>query len=567
MPREKLIALRKKLLKNVKEELKDRLGKQPADIEKYYNEYRREFKKRYKKVSSKKELLKKLREQDIILCGDYHTLKQAQNTAYKIILELIKKREVVICLELINDNKQEHLDRYIEREINEEKFLKLIKYNKTWGFNWRNYRPIFKVAMNNNLKIYGINRAPDSLQQRDKVAAKNILDISERHQGKLIFVLFGDLHIATPHLPSRVKELMKERKLRKKVFQVFQNSEQIYWQILENEENVNVDVVKLKPTSYCIQNTPPWVKLQSFLIWAEHGDELINRNALSHLKREEEDDDDSDDHFDRADIAKEQFFYILEVLCNFFKVDISSLIDPQIYSVDELYVTEELQSADNITPERYSEIVDQILVRKSFYIPERNIIFLTSYSLNHAAHAATIYIFFQVAGIDAPEGNDFESQRERFYGRVIVDATGFLGSKIINPKRKCFTYTDHQEYYNTHRFSRVPSVVRKKEIAKFTMEHKIREDRVMSGKDKFVKLKSIYDRDAELSFGISKTIGYQLGNALYFAMMYNVIDQPFIFELIKTPLSAENSAFEKYHDLLRRLKNYKPEHMSKTEFF
>ena len=566
---DELITLRKKLLKNVKDELKDRLGLQTKGLEKYYNEYKRELSKGYLTVSSKKELLEKLYKQDIILCGDYHTLEQAQNTAYKIILELIKKREVVICLELINYDKQDHLDRYINQEILEQDFLSLINYKENWGFNWKNYLPFFKTAIKNNLKIYGVNKAPNSLEIRDQIAAKTIVDITLKHPTALIFVLFGDLHIASNHLPKQIKLQLREQKLKRNIFQVFQNSEQIYWQILERESHTNIDVVKVKAKSYCIQNTPPWVKLQSYLIWSEHGEELLNKEALHHFKENEvlKNEDLDDEEFSRTDIIKEQFFYILEILCNFYKIDHGTLVDPKIFSIDDLNLKEELEEATNISKSRYREIVEQILVRKTYYIQEQNIIFLSSYSLNHAAHSAAIFLFFQLAGTQTIEEEGHQKEREEFYRRVLVDAIGFLGSKIVNPKRKSFEYSDHMEYYETFKFSKSPSKIRKKKIAKFAMQHKLQEDKITSGKSSSIRLKEIYNMDTRLSYGISKTIGYQLGNALYFAMIYNVIDQEQIFDLVKTPLSETNRAYKKYIDLLIRLKPYKPEHISKTEFF
>jgi uncharacterized iron-regulated protein len=566
---EELIELRKKLLKNVKAELKDFLGKQSSEIERYYNEYRKELRKGYKKVASKKELLKRLIKYDIALIGDYHTLKQAQNTTYKIILEVVKKRDVVICLELINQAKQMHVDQYLTNQINEEEFLKLIKYNETWGFNWSNYRPIFKAARKHNLKVYGVNEAPNSLKERDRISASHIVDIAAKHPKSLVLVLYGDLHISSGHLPKQIKLAMKEKKVRRSLFQVFQNSEEIYWQILDREKKIAVNVVKLKRNSYCIQNTPPWVKLQSFLTWAEHGDELYNRDKSF----PEETTDPSieaeweSDNYNQLDVAKERFYYILEIICNFFKIDPDKLSDPQICSMDSYDVSGALKELPDLTQNRLYEIVDQILSRKSYYIPELNVIMLTNYSLNHGAHTATVYLFFQLAGVKNIGQSDFKSLREDFYRRVMVDAIGFLGSKIINPKRKCFEYNDHKDYYETHKFSRTHAVVRKKRVAKYTMRHKLCEIEVIKGKKSGINQRSIYSEDTKVSYGISKTIGYQLGNALYYAMMYNIIQQSAISDLIKTPLEKSNSAYKTYLKLLIKLKDYEPVHKSKTEFF
>src|SRR5207253_2986824 len=57
----------------------------------------------------------------------------------------------------------------------------------------------------------------------------------------------------------------------------------------------------------------------------------------------------------------------------------------------------------------------------------------TTLSINHAAAQAAIYLHAKLSGFCRV----FEKPRRDFYSFVWVEALGFLGSKIINHKRKC----------------------------------------------------------------------------------------------------------------------------------
>ena len=87
---------------------------------------------------------------DIILYGDFHTLKQSQKGFVRLLQELAvfnPSRPRLIAMEAFQANHQEVLDLLQQQKITEQDFLCRIDYEKTWGFPWRNYQRIVSHAL------------------------------------------------------------------------------------------------------------------------------------------------------------------------------------------------------------------------------------------------------------------------------------------------------------------------------------------------------------------------------------------------------------------------------------
>jgi hypothetical protein len=48
---------------------------------------------------------------------------------------------------------------------------------------------------------------------------------------------------------------------------VFQNSDDLYWDLAARGAESETQVVRLGDDRFCVQEVPPWVKLQSYLGW------------------------------------------------------------------------------------------------------------------------------------------------------------------------------------------------------------------------------------------------------------------------------------------------------------
>ena len=84
--RRALLRLQRGVQRRMQAEVRAFTGGDPPAIERYYREYAREF-RRYQSVSSYGELHQELLESDLVFVGDYHTLRQSQEVALRLVSE------------------------------------------------------------------------------------------------------------------------------------------------------------------------------------------------------------------------------------------------------------------------------------------------------------------------------------------------------------------------------------------------------------------------------------------------------------------------------------------------
>ncbi|MCX7830469.1 MAG: ChaN family lipoprotein, partial [Acidobacteria bacterium] len=255
-----------KLLKSIKRSIREVQGPEDKEIRSYYRAYASYLEKCRVLESSLKELLNCVRETKILLVGDFHTLYQAQRQFLKI-LEFLEDQGIkpIVCLEMTLKKDQQHLEEYINGKINEKEYIEKTDYFRTWGFDFLNYRKILNYLKAKSLQSYGINKV-GSLTERDKFISQEIVKIREKHQNSIIVCLVGDLHIASSHLPKELARLGLSPTI------VYQNSESVILRKLKNGEDP-YKFYKIEKNVFLVNNTPPWIKMQSYLTYLEHGSE------------------------------------------------------------------------------------------------------------------------------------------------------------------------------------------------------------------------------------------------------------------------------------------------------
>src|SRR5690606_25502110 len=82
-----------------------------------------------------------------------------------------------------------------------------------------------------------------------------------------VAVVFGDLHMAPGHLPAQVNATLAEGGFKRRFVTIYQNSETLYWQLVERHLEHIVDYLKLRRDVYVLMNATPLVKFQSFSNW------------------------------------------------------------------------------------------------------------------------------------------------------------------------------------------------------------------------------------------------------------------------------------------------------------
>ncbi|MEK7357325.1 MAG: ChaN family lipoprotein [Bdellovibrionota bacterium] len=417
---------RRRLLRQLKSEVSRRMGREPTDVRAYTRRYERELAKPWS-VSDKRELLAAVESADIVFGGDFHALGPAQRTHLKILRSISEERPVTLCLECFSIASQKWLDLYAAGKVTAEDLRKKSRWETEWGFPWENYRPLFELARRRGWSLVALNssggktkQTARQLESREKNAARVIVDRSRRAPDALVYVIFGDLHLANSHLPAA----LMARGFDGKKVTIHLNSERIYLDLARRGLELGVDVVKFSPTQFCVLSSPPWVKWQSYLLFLDRTTDAGADEGL---------DDGSGDgsvEFDPTDqVARLAKLAALDLGVEL-KVD-----DLGVYADDESI----WRSVEKSLRGSQREIARYLLANgRSFFLPAGGVAYLSRTTVNHAAAVAGEYLHARLSGRSRALW-DFPRD---FRSLVWTEAVAYFVSKLVNHKRQAETLTD-----------------------------------------------------------------------------------------------------------------------------
>lgn len=544
--RAEAIAVQKEILAGIRERVVDLIGHHTPEFAAYSKEYEEQFRE-YQGVATKDEIVAEARRSDIVYCGDYHTLEQAQKTCVKILREVVPGRKVVLALEMIRAKDQLHVDAYMAGRLGEEEFLRAIDYPQSWGFPWANYKLLFDFARKHDLRVVGLNYRPtraraSKLVQRDAFAAQILARLLDQGEGELVWVLYGDLHVAPPHIPARVDELLAKLGTPRRSMIVFQNNKRLWFRLAEQGLVPGYDAVRLGPGRYCVLNTPPWIKLQTYL---DHLEQRVFSTP------EEEDD---------APAYEDNVAQLITELGRLIGVPEAPVDDFQLYTPDDLDAL--LSKARSLGGVRLLRLL--VESARSLYFPEGRILFLSEIDSNHAAEAAAEYLHHVCSGYSL-KGRD---ARDLFYLRCLRKCFGFFGSMLLNPKRKTDYFKDHDLFLQRWYRKRLPPArERQRRVSRLVVQHQRAVEQVLRSGRGRPRLRKIYEEDPELGYGVSRALGSIMGDKLYRAFMDGLLEKEELVFLFCDPQRGPNRALDTYLTLRRRLKAVKKPFKSKDEFF
>ncbi len=414
LARKHLLGIQRAMYQRLRASASVYFGRLSPELERYFLEYGREF-HRFGVVTTKEALLSSLLQSQIALCGDYHTLSQAQRSAREtldaLLPELKKQgRSAVLALEMLPFARTAEAERYLAGTLGEGAFLKAIGFRQSWGFEWKNYRELFRFAAENGIRVVGLNgpsvKGASSVRARDRFAARVLSDLSAENSDTFVFALIGDLHLAAQHLPGDLNRALAWKGLRRKVVTLHQNQEDLYWKLAERGLEETTEVVKMREGVFCLMNTPPWLKLQSLVRWEEAGGK---HNP------------------DPIDFA-EELVEVLDVLQSFLGMEEPVDPDFRICGPKDVSWLARRRSREGLGK---TVLLESIGKFEGHFVPGENLIFLADYGLPAIASQAALLLHFQLSGFQ----KEFLSPRRDFYSFVWTEALAFLGSKVIFPRR------------------------------------------------------------------------------------------------------------------------------------
>lgn len=499
-----LVQIRKDFYLNIRKKVQSILGIETAELRTYRTSYDKELSRRAWQSVDKRHLFARIRSADIVLVGDFHAHKQSTRGFLRIVRKV--KSDFVIALECLKQQDQRAVDRFLSGKISEKDFLRQVSWKKNWSFPWENYKPLFKWAQQNKVKIYAINSDDPKagLRQRDKFSALKVKEIVKANPKKKVFVQYGDLHLATAHLPKEISKVLP--KADKCV--IFQSPETLYFKIMEKQKELSTDVVRLSQDLWALNGLPPWVKWQDYLLYLESG----------HDKKVRVHDVDPTDTVGNS----------VEFLAKSFGLSVS-LSSLSVYSANDNSLFDRIEECPAVLKKRLIENIQEGI---SFYSPEVECGYLARYSINHVLRVAAEYIYFQQAGFL----RTILDPKKDFLKLIWLEAVVYFCSKVKNPKRKSDTLQDVRIALQKEQFDD-----RGKEALMLALNQKLIEMQFLStGKFKLLgdQILKKYSRRSILT--AAQIIGSIMGEKIFTAFNKKMIRFPTNQALIFKNLQMES---------------------------
>lgn len=409
----------KKLFRGIQNELSFIERKTSRHIAAYERAYKASLPRRFQ-LSSKSELLKTVAKSRIVLVGDFHPFRQSQKGFLRLLTESLgQKKKIGIGLECIQQAHQAALDEFLAGWITLDELREKIEFEHYWPFSWSNYREIFELARKNSLRIFALNvpgkkRDSKLLRRRDRAAAEKLVSALIEDPELTLFVLYGELHLGRKHLPGDLEELLPKSH---PVLTVHQNIPSFYWKVSKHVNSENAEVLRLGAQEFCLLNSVPWVKLRSYLDWLEGNPEGEDW--------EREDLDLSGSIHQYADLLREALGLKGEL-----RADL------------DVYGPEQLKHRPSAKIDRGEQALYRHAVhfQRTAYLPGAALLLVPVPSTNALSEAAALSLWrSQLSRTQRPTLPFGEPLIVQFF-------IGYLGSKILNPKRKCNEVADLKDF-------------------------------------------------------------------------------------------------------------------------
>jgi len=527
----------------------------PHGSRKYIREFMEEF-RQFQDISSYDDLIISCFKADIVYLGDYHALPSSQFFAAQLLREVAtRSRQVILAVEMVYGRNQRVLDRWMAGEIDDNEFKKRIRYDLEWGYDWAAFRRVFDTARDYGLRVFGIDCPPRNglryIRKRDKYASSRIVDILEKNPGAKVFVLIGESHLASEHLPGQVRDLLARRNIEKRSVRVIQNVEEIYWQLVAQGEE-HRDVVSLGKGTYCAFNASPIAKYESY------------RQTINKWKSEQAD----DDHLDLTPTI----YNMIDTILRFLGIDkyrmcirreadcIEFLVDyfPEVYSHVDAATLRKILTANQFARPDILDIRRRVSRNGSMYIPRINSIFIGRFSLVHGGEEAAHFVNIALRGDVFSDGTKTASRVDLFYSSVIEEALGFFGSKLIDPSRNHFFETKLYQYHRKDRdfieANTEYTYEQFRTIIEFVLRHK-KFERTYANHSEIPDWlhAGLGTRNARTFSVMAHELGYYLGQQLYDGYHRGKIDRRTIANLFRARFDEAGEALSTYLDLVERL--------------
>ncbi len=482
---------------------------------------------------------------DVILLGDYHALPAAQRYAATLVAQLAAARPLVLGMEMVFSRNQHVLDEWMAGEIEEPELRERIRFDPDWGYEWQPYYELLQAGRQHAIRIYGLDCTPRNdlrkIAARDRHAAVKIAEIRERHPEAQVVVLFGESHLAPNHLPV----LLRERRPEDRVLTVLQNIDPLYWKAAGERERV--DAVRVRDDVVCVFTASPLEKYEHY------------RFCLDRWRQESS---------GPPDFAP-SIYNLIEALLRFLNIDRCAphngtqprfLVDllPEVYCRESREQLQRVLTRKGVSGPETKAVLARLAECGSCYVPAQNSIVVAEWQMTRGAEDAARFVHHACRAAMGEKAAGQRESEDRFYTRVLEEALGYFGSRVLCPDRAPVRETD---LYGIYAQSREEVTEQSKfayrehlEMADFLILHKDYEHNQRQYHGVPPLMRDGVEFQGEKFEYVSRQLGYILGTELYDAYLAGRVAKRFLRSLFFRKLDSPGAAWGTYFAVVKKIR-------------
>ncbi|HVM92836.1 MAG TPA: ChaN family lipoprotein [Terriglobales bacterium] len=419
-----------------------------SSMRKYVRDFRDAYRS-YDRVLTCDGVRRRIAESGIVLVGDYHALPTSQRYLASLLRDAgLRGRPIALGVETIFARDQHIVDEWQRGEIDECELRQRIRFDLDWGYDWAPFFDVLSAAQEQGAPIYGLDCMPrEDLRKigaRDRHAADKIVEMRGAHPDALIFVLFGESHLAPQHLPCCLEERLEESGLKadaraRRVLTVLQNVDALYWRAA-GEDRDCVEAVEVSPDVLCVFNATPLEKYENY------------RLCLDRWGRGD----------DSGPDLGPTIYNLIDGLVRFLDINQYSphnstqprlLVDlmPEVYSRNSDALLRRLLSRKGFSAAQKRAMLHQVGERGGAYLAPLNAFYVRKFEMTSATEDAARFLHHACRGLpDRVNGKHHELRglQDAFFGAVLEHALACLGSRVLHPARAPFRDAELEELHD-----------------------------------------------------------------------------------------------------------------------
>ncbi|MCA8911955.1 MAG: ChaN family lipoprotein [Planctomycetes bacterium] len=543
--RDELIDIQQRLVEELKENIYDTVGRNNVELDAYYRDYQLEFQRGYERLSTRDEIIQRLMRANIAYFGDYHTLRAAQTTVLDLLQGAAERgRKIVLAMEMIYAADKPQAQALMDGEIDDETYRWRVKWDNSWGFSWSSYKRFFAFCKEYDTPLFGLNinadkREYDDLHYRDMFSGELVSSLTQLYPERLVAVLYGDLHLAGNHLPAQVDASLAKYGAKRRSVRVYQNSETLYWQMVEQRLEHVVDYIKMRLDQYVVMNATPLVKFQSFANWQQRRQEIVWEGS------------------DEVDLQAEtalldEVHHYVETIIAFLGIELEETANFELYTAADLDLLSSLVARGVYTAAEMDALKDYMSMAETAFFERARVLYIANFTVANAAEAAARYVLAEVR----PTSNDAVDERDEFYARCMVEALAFFCSKIIDPRRHARGRESWEQIAGRYKGRRKLGRIQQLDLkaARRFLKHKEYEQRVLEEDSYRGSPRSMFGLPTDEHVSLTRALGRALGDRMFAALGHGVTKE-LIREAASDELRKPNQCRDRYFQMLRLSKD------------